>query len=289
MVVLAGGALVFIECSLSSLGGFSSGSNGAAADAGSNPSEGGGASSGGTEPSTPAPDAGDGGCPTGLVGRWTFDVGTINGSVVADMSGANRSGTLSGNDGPPMSAPGRFGDGLQFQATPSRVTIPNVALDTNANAKNTVSLWFFRAAGGGGGIDEVLFDMPNEPRYDLWLTHAGTTEYLCINTREFDCWGVEASTVGGLRDRWVHVAVVLNNGRTNQTSLYLDGVKRSPTCHTSAGFNDCIHSRTVANPVVLGSGDGSSYPWRGRLDDVRIYSRALGDAEIKSIYDGACQ
>lgn len=71
---------------------------------------------------------------------------------------------------------------------------------------------------------------------------------------------------------WNHVTVVYKD---KQPTLYLNGV------YEKAGFK----SRKTVHPVFnLGGSNGSCYA--GRLDDIRVYNRALGDAEIQVLASG---
>lgn len=235
---------------------------------------------------SPASDAnaGEGGGPCtpvpGSVGTWSFDQTTISGTAVNDQSGSNAHGVMMG-PGSLTTTTGRFGNALVFPPSGSAgwVRVSSVALDSSSNAKNSFAFWFYRKS--GGNVDDVLFNAPIDPRYDLWFVTRGSDDFLCINTQSNDCWGVRDAS---LRDRWVHVVAILNNGSITASSLYVDGKKRTPTCHSNAGFAPCDTHRTVATPVVLGG--ESDYPFRGDMDDFRIYPRALTDAEVLALYEG---
>lgn len=75
------------------------------------------------------------------------------------------------------------------------------------------------------------------------------------------CWSTTA--LAG----WNHIAVVYRN---KQPTLYLNGV------YEKAG---CKSTKTVHPAFDLG---GSSYGWyEGKLKGIRVYNRALTDAEIQ--------
>jgi hypothetical protein len=156
-----------------------------------------------------------------------------------------------------------------------------IALNEAAGGMNSVSMWFYRS---GTNISDTLINLPNSPRYDLWLT-GGTGNVLCINTATNDCFGVQDNSLAG---RWVHVVAMFYNGATVQGSIYIDGQNRNATCLNGInGLGTCTNSATAAPPVTLG-GDTSFY-FRGLLDDVRIYNRALSAAEVNALYYGyAC-
>ena len=217
----------------------------------------------------------------GLLGHWTMDTASVQGKRVADTSGGGNDGTILGT--PPAVVPGRFGEALGYPASSASTTHVEVAslpLDTGASGVTSVSLWFFRS---GTGIDDVLVDMPRAPRFDLWLT-GDTGHLLCFNTgSNNDCWGIDDP---GLRDRWVHAVALFRDGPLSASELYVDGKKRVLTC-TSAPGQSCDTVRTVGLPLSLGG--RSDFFFHGRLDDVRVYRRALDAVEVAALFDGtAC-
>ncbi len=217
---------------------------------------------------------------SGLVGHWTMDAASILGTRLSDSSGNNNDGTLVGF-AQPETAPGRFGEALVYPSTGmAYVQVPILPLDLTPGEMNTVSMWFYRS---GNNIDDVLVLLPNEPRYDLWLT-GGTGNYLCINTGHGECVGVEDDS---LRDRWVHVVAIFPNGPIGQGALYIDGQNRNAACVVDGGFSSCDVTGAAGAPVDFGGETG--FFFHGMLDDVRIYSRALEPAEVTALYGGtAC-
>ena len=217
----------------------------------------------------------------GLLAHWTMDANSISGTRLADSSGNGNNGTLTGFP-TPATAPGRFGDALSYPAASNAyVLVPTIALNQTAGGANSVSLWFYRS----GTVSDVLINLPELPRYDLWLT-GGTGDFLCINTgHSNDCFGVQDNSLLG---RWVHVVAVFSNGPTTKGSLYIDGQDRNPACLAGTNnFGGCNFSATAAPPVSLGGQTG--YYFHGLLDDVRIYNRALTAAEVSDLYNAtAC-
>jgi len=69
---------------------------------------------------------------------------------------------------------------------------------------------------------------------------------------------------------WNHIAVVY---RDHQPTLYLNGVFEKAGCRST---------KTVHPVLDLGGGTGLGW-YAGKLDDVRVYSRALTDAEIQEL------
>jgi len=204
---------------------------------------------------------------------------SINGTQLFDTSGHWNNGTLVGFP-TPATVPGKFGQALAYPSSGAYVNIPTLALDQSSGGVNSVSLWYYRS--NNTSISDVLVLIPDSPRYDLWLVQTSAL-FLCINTANNDCFGVQDST---LHDRWVHVVAMFWNGPAVQSSLYIDGQNRNPSCQSS-GFSACNAQRTAAPPVVLGG--ESSFFFQGWLDEVRVYNRALTETEVTALHNGtAC-
>lgn len=78
---------------------------------------------------------------------------------------------------------------------------------------------------------------------------------------------------------WHHIAVTYSRASGGQITLYKDGVK-SGSCTNSATWNFNNQSvRLGASPAIFWE------EWKGALNDVRIYNRALLAEEITNLYN----
>jgi len=214
----------------------------------------------------------------GLLGVWPMEYTDVTGATVLDRSVAARHGTIVGAPLPVVRA-GRVGDALDFAGTDAYVSLPALPVAAASGAATTFAMWFFNPK---ITVDEVLFYAPPAagpmpPRYDLWLTQTPTKDVaLCINAGNGDCWGIVDP---GLIGRWVHVTAVFVNGRTDGGALYIDGAPVVMGCR----FGTCDQVRTVQAPFTL-SGPDLTWSWQGKLDEVRIYDRALSAPEVAELY-----
>jgi hypothetical protein len=81
-------------------------------------------------------------------------------------------------------------------------------------------------------------------------------------------------------NRWIHVVSVLPRGATNTLSiiLYLNGhLENLQITHRTIDTGDDF-------PVKIGSGMSSTV-YKGLIDDVRIYDRALSAEEVQALYN----
>lgn len=212
-------------------------------------------------------------CPpiAGLLAYFPMEQGDIVGNVLHDRSGNGHDGSIIGTPAAVLS-PGQVGDALDFTATTTAyVDVGGLIIDQSDGAAVTVMGWVFEPA---SSPNEVVFDFPPPTiRYDVWLV----AQYLCVNTQGGECWGLTGTFTG----RWMHVAAILRNGLETTSALYVDGHPQTIGCSMAS----CSTSRTVMDPLRLGASDG--YAFHGKLDEVRVYDRALSDAEIAALATGA--
>ena len=78
------------------------------------------------------------------------------------------------------------------------------------------------------------------------------------------------------KDTWYMLTVIRTPSATN---VYLDkelAVTQSPPI-----------SMGTPGSFVIGSGSSpGAYPWKGNIDDVRVYNKALSTDEINALYNG---
>ena len=80
---------------------------------------------------------------------------------------------------------------------------------------------------------------------------------------------------------WPHV-VAVNDGTGDASGmhLYLDGVEITIVTGDTLGSNSILINQTVN----IGAATGNGQYFTGKIDDARIYNRALTAAEIKQLY-----
>jgi hypothetical protein len=208
---------------------------------------------------------------SGLVAAYSFDAGT--GTTLADVSGNGHQGTLTNS---PAWSGGKYRSGLQFVPFDdgNDDNDPRVVLGRNVNIPNppfTVSAWINPADFGDWRAiiskrDGVLV---SEARFDIGLTPGSGQVYVYTGNAVYFSY---APRVG----EWTHPALVADS---SSTRLYVNGVLQETSAALALGSN------TSANAAIGGSGEGAggdNDPFSGRIDDLRIYSRALTQAEIQA-------
>lgn len=218
----------------------------------------------------------------GLLGRYSMECGPTT-----DTSGNDRFGSLFGtalNVG--SGATGRYG--LWFDGN----TCVRVPYDSAFSGVTnfTVATWIWRDAYTTDYKDQTFFTTrrnsgSNGP-YDVMLRIGGTSNKRLrfMTTGSGTTWTyLYESSVDLPLGQWVHVAAAVD--RTGVT-LYQNGVKVRNPAEPSNTFR-LSQTRTLPGEPGMAFGcyslDETATMFKGRLDDVRVYTRALAQAEIQAL------
>ena len=181
--------------------------------------------------------------------------GTLNGV---------HNGVLEGN---PKWVNGRFGKALEFNANQD-VNIGNVLNDVFVSRTFSICLW------------DYLNSYKNEYKnaagmiIDKWHTSGSQDNAFILYTTGF------TGNTGYLHytqplKQWNHICIVSKGGDVN---IYVNGMLNA----SGSGFE--YNSTTY--PLLIGNSWNRHYDLNGKVDDVRIYDRALTDQEVKELYEG---
>ena len=201
---------------------------------------------------------------TGPVGAWGFDE-TGTGTTTADASGRGNTGTISGAL---RTTAGKIGGALTFDGVNDWVTVPDAAsLDLTNRA--TLEAWVYPTALGLDWRTALLKEQSGQLVYALYANndinrpsgHVYTSGDLFTN-------GTSALPL----NTWSHLAMTWD-GTTQR--LWLNGAQ--------------VGSRAVTGTLPNSAGVlrfGGNNVWAewfaGRLDEIRVYDRALTQAELQA-------
>ena len=202
----------------------------------------------------------------GLVGHWTLDETT--GRAAADGSGNGNNGTLTDTVIRATGANCKFGGCLQFNSNTARVDIP-YSTSLNTPTGFSVAFWYRATSNTGSIIARVL----GTASLNTWQVRfaSGRLNAVSSNGSSTSNDGIVSPAAGSWR-----FVVVTWDGTTKK--MYLDGALQLSVAR-SISFD--------AHGLVLG-GDYNNgtfgLPYRGFIDEVRLFNRALTGAEIASLY-----
>ncbi|HXI83194.1 MAG TPA: LamG-like jellyroll fold domain-containing protein [Verrucomicrobiae bacterium] len=217
----------------------------------------------------PCPDGG-GQCQTGLLGYWTFDEGA--GSTANDSSGNMNTGAITNMVGNPLSwVGGVFGGALDFDHQ-TQVIVSN-SLSLNPFSGITISAWMDADYWGNSGYTPRILEKGNsDNQYELLSTSSGQLEFLLPGVSN----GVLVANAPS-PGSWHQVAGTFNG---SSMILYLDGQVAAQ--QPASGVLAITSDRLAIGSDPAGS---VSNMFSGRMDDVRVYGRALSAAEIAQLYN----
>jgi glucose/arabinose dehydrogenase len=200
---------------------------------------------------------------SGLVAAYNFDQGA--GTTLTDVSGHAHPGTLSGAT---WSASGRNGGALSFDGTNDFVSVADHSELDLTNAM-TLEAWVNPSALGSTWRTVLFKEQAAHMTYALYAnTSTGRPAAQAYVGGQRDARGTAALATGA----WTHLAGTYD-GTTLR--LYVNG-SQAATFATSG-------SMTVSTgPLKLGGNAIWGEWFAGRIDDVRVYNRALSASEIQS-------
>jgi hypothetical protein len=204
----------------------------------------------------------------GLVAAYNFDEGS--GTTLIDRTGQGRTGTVSGAA---WSTQGKNNGALSFDGVNDMVTVADAnSLDLTTGM--TLEAWVFPTALGAGSWRNVIIkERPGGEVYNLYAnadTDAPTTYVVRASLPDapLDARGTAQLPLNS----WTHLATTYDGSTLR---IFVNGVQ--------------VGTRAVSGALITSSGAvriGGNSIWgeyfQGRLDDIRIYNRALTATEISA-------
>jgi hypothetical protein len=200
--------------------------------------------------------------PAGLVAAYGFSEGA--GSTFSDASGNGNGGTISGAS---WSAQGRFGNALSFDGSDDMATVADSAsldLTTGMTLQawvNPVTLSSWRTI--------VVKEMPGNLVYGLYANSSTSRPVGEVRTSTLRAaYGTAQLPLNS----WSHLATTYDGANLR---FYLNGALVRTTSATG-------NITVSGSPLRIGATTVWGEHFRGLIDEVRIYNRALSLAEIQA-------
>jgi hypothetical protein len=230
----------------------------------------------------------------GLVGQWRFD--DNSGTTAGDSSGNGLTGTLSGSTLPTWDAANkapfagnvsslRF-SGAGFVNVPDPG--PNSPLDVNGPAASddnlTIGTWIYidpTTTTGSKNLVRKGHTSSREYGLDLTITSGPTVRLRSFVVNNANPAGgalIDSGTALLATGQWVHVAMTYDG---SAVTGYINGVADGAG---SAGTGDIADNDLSVRIGGQASSDpGGALGFKGNIDEVRIYNRALNSAELRTL------
>jgi hypothetical protein len=203
----------------------------------------------------------------GLVAAYSFNAGS--GTTAQSAIGTGLNGTLNGAT---WTTQGRFGSALQFDGVNDWVTVNDAnALDLTTGM--TLEAWVYPTASGAAWRNVLIKERAGGEAYNLYANTPSSVPTVYVIRADQTGTPLNANGTAGLPlNSWSHLAAT-HDGTTLR--LYVNGVQ--------------VGTRAVSGALLTSTGAlriGGNSVWgeffQGRIDEVRIYNRALSAAEIQT-------
>lgn len=216
--------------------------------------------------------------PSGLIAWWQAE------SNMLDSAGPHH-GTGSTA---PTYGPGRFGQAFQFNGTDQSVAIPNSYPDLDGWTQFTLEAWVNMDStsdrSGGQAVFTKVGNVSDHVNYNqgyqFGFFNNASWAFLQFNTNSQAWPGFSTRVNLGaplLTNTWYHLVGTYDH---NAVKIYLNGVPLVTNVVGPATI------RNSSSTLRISKDDNLNGPFAGRIDDARIYNRALTAAEIASLCAG---
>ncbi|MBD3346469.1 MAG: hypothetical protein GF401_15555 [Chitinivibrionales bacterium] len=195
-----------------------------------------------------------------LVAHWPLD--EIDGDSCADNSGNGYDGHREGTE----PADGKINGSLKFKDNSDKITISK---KMSPPQQGTLSFWINIADTGQSQARIIsstasMFEISLRKGRISNELFAHETDYLLDTT-------ILATNI------WNHIACTWNM-TSGLSEIYVNGIKSSEGIHADDDPGEVF--------LTLGQSELHGSPFRGLLDDIKIYGKVLNDKEIRALADG---
>src|SRR3989344_4987990 len=200
----------------------------------------------------------------GLVAYYSFNEGT--GSYAGDSSGKKNTGTLTNG---PTWVDGKRGKALNFDGGNDNVNMGDAVEPTNV----TVAAWVRPGSTASQMIVSKYGDVGSDNPYELNTTYCRVSD---VNDNVDQC----NPTVSVQTNQWNFLVGTYNG---SSCTIFVNAQNVTNAVLTAATAN----IKNSATPLRIGikGSNGTSNPFNGLIDDVRVYNRALSANEIATLYN----
>jgi Concanavalin A-like lectin/glucanases superfamily/Bacterial Ig domain len=212
----------------------------------------------------------------GPVAAYSFNQGS--GTTAADISGNGLTGTLAGAT---WTTSGHHGDALSFNGTTSYVDLGNPAL-LNGTGSMTWAAWVY-ATGNPPDDGQIIAKADGSSGWQLKTSPDTGPETFGVKVSGSTTSAQRYSKTVRALNQWYHVTGVYN-ATTRTLDIYVNGVLDDGVL-----LGTIPSSQAVANLNVNIARRSGGFYFKGVIDDVRIYNRALSQTEIQAIMNTPVQ
>ncbi len=210
----------------------------------------------------------------GLISFWTFDESDVEDEIVKDLVGIN-DGTIKGD---PQMVDGKIEEALEFDGVDDYI---DCGADASLGLTGAITLeaWINWEIADNPYFITKVGDSSHRS-YDISGNSDGTAEFRVGGTACNAVKSTGTTSISG--DKWVHLVGVYEP--STYVRLYIDGsLAKEETADIPA--SQCDNGL----PWYIGVREGNQGFFKGVIDEVKIYSRALSADEVQRNYRATSQ
>jgi hypothetical protein len=208
-----------------------------------------------------------------LIGWWRMDTNDDLNGVTLDRSGSGNNASLTGIASSTFYSTGKIGQGFLFDGTND---VASTTLDGTTLTELTVSFW----------VNPTSLDSTVRGLFQ-WADKLTDTSpfilfnrYTAVKLQFYVDDGYRVTNIDIPNGAWSHMAATLNT--SNLWTVYKNGV--------SVGtYQDNATHIAQADATSVYWGNGYNAYFSGRMDEVRVYNRALSAGEVAQLYNQGLQ
>ncbi|MEI6705198.1 MAG: LamG-like jellyroll fold domain-containing protein, partial [Deltaproteobacteria bacterium] len=202
-----------------------------------------------------------------LVGYWRFDEGS--GDAVKDSSKSGNAGVISGAKW----TKGVFGNALKFNGVNDYA---NIRCPGNGLIDKAVTVEAWIQSTGNNVNANLVFAGPESLDFGIWIQ--GGRYFAGIWNSEGAQHSATSQNSPTL-DQWYHVAMTCDLAADKVIKFYINGKLNCSTTATGTAI------KSGHTSIDIGGRTPNASYFNGLIDEVKIYSRALSEDEIRKTYD----
>ncbi|MEI8012928.1 MAG: LamG-like jellyroll fold domain-containing protein, partial [Candidatus Omnitrophota bacterium] len=219
-----------------------------------------------------------------LVAAWNFDEGS--GLTAQDSSGHGYVGQLI--DGAGWTS-GQKGSAVSLDGLNDRVQGMGAAPFEYTGGEMTLSLWYYPDSSDTDRGDIISKPWNGSGQYNYRLIREATNQ---VTFKIAGATGNTFTTSGTMTpDAWNHIVVTLSADKS--VKIYLNGLLDVNASHTISNWTPSSGNKSLS--LLLGCIYPYSFGWaagnttycvKGKIDSVKVYSRALSGDDVFGLYSG---
>jgi hypothetical protein len=221
---------------------------------------------------------------SGLIGWWTFDGKDTNWNTnkVVDVSGTGNTGTLTNMSTTTAPITGKIGQGLKFDGVNDSINVPTGSI--GGLSTRTFCAWVKpEDTTATYPIIFSTFDAGYTKGFEAYLQHQSGAYYLTADFKGSTGYvgnSIPATVIS--YNTWYFICVSENGDLASNIKFYVNGEEKIGSTPTNNG----TRLSDAGNTFLIGSdiAADANARFKGTIDDVRVYNRALSVAEVTQLY-----